>query len=237
MTQGQWARIHSTDGSAKFTEAISKPFRPVVNVNYNDIRGAPTAGIDWPDSGTNVSSTSFMGRLRTAVGGRIIFDLPTEAQWEYACRAGTSTYYNDGIFGSPSEVSNAQMDVLGRYMYNGGFFLNAINVWESPPNTSGPELGTAIVGSYLPNAWGLYDMHGNVWEWCADRHSAALFGGSDPQGPVREGAEFPDHRVVRGGSWGDPASITRSTHRNRNLPVNATYYNGVGFRVAAAIAQ
>lgn len=129
------------------------------------------------------------------------FDLPTEAEWEYSCRAGTATPLNSGKgVTAPDECPN--MAKVGRYLFNGGT--------ESGKTAAG---ATAKVGSYLPNAWGLYDMHGNVWEWCQDW--------------------FPGYkdklRVVRGGGWCHFARYCRSAARGSGTPHQRD--RGCGFRV------
>lgn len=150
VTSAQYARMKGGAGDA----------RPQGGVSYNRLRGT-SAGALYPDS-TAVDATSVIGILRSKTGLTTL-DLPTEAQWEYACRAGTTSDYNNG--GS----TEADLATLGRYSGNkndgrGGF--------------SG---GVTTVGSYAPNRWGLYDMHGNVHEWCLEwnnqGHSRTLRGG------------------------------------------------------------
>ncbi len=139
-----------------------------------------------------------MGKLREKTG--LLFDLPTEAQWEYACRAGTSTALNSGK-NLISETQDVAMDEVGRYRYNGGAGYS---------KNCDPTYGTAKVGSYKPNAWGLYDMHGNVWEWCLDwwgEQTISIIAESDPVGP-NTGTD----RVDRGGSWWDGAQYCRSAY-------------------------
>ncbi len=124
--------------------------------------------------------------------------LPTEAEWEYACRAGTSTKYYWGN------------DMDGRY------------AWYSDNS----DCRTHNVGDKLPNAWGLYDMAGNVWEWCNDWHDEDYYSRSpesDPQGPSSG-----DGRVLRGGSWNNNPRNLRVSYRNWNSPGNR-YFND-GFR-------
>jgi formylglycine-generating enzyme required for sulfatase activity len=123
---------------------------PVYYVSYNMIRGSSN-GAKWPSSSA-VDSSSFMGKLRARTG--LDFDLPTEAQWEYACRAGTTTTYSYG------DSAN------GNYMW---YSVNSSNT-------------THPVGTKSASLWGFYDMHGNVWEWCLDWHSGTLAYGTDPKG-------------------------------------------------------
>ncbi|GHU49100.1 hypothetical protein FACS1894200_07310 [Spirochaetia bacterium] len=138
-------------------------------------------------NGTNVSWN------QSANGYR----LPTEAEWEYACRAGTTTPYSSG----------SSVDTAGWYSSNSG-------------NKTHP------VGTKQANAWGLHDMHGNVWEWCWDWYSAYSSGAqTDPMG-----AASGSDRVVRGGSWGVSAQSLRSANRGSHTPADGD--NGNGFRLA-----
>ena len=183
--------------------------RPVEYVTWNTIRGSN----NWPTDKT-VSSTSFVGKLRAKTG--LELDLPTEAQWEYACRAGTTSKYNNG------GDKEADLKTLGCYRGNARFVLNGI-VHELEPN---------FVGSYLPNAWGLYDMHGNVWEWCLD-WSGSLASSTDPVGPA-SGVR----RMLRGGdsySYADACtSLSRLSWENYDAGYNPSRgeYNYFGFRLA-----
>ena len=201
VTQQQWYRIMETKPS-NFANPLYWKSRPVESVSYDMVRGTTNGipAINWPATQRAVSTNSFVGKLR-AKTGLVGFDLPTEAQWEYVCRAGTTTYYSDGL-GTPANTSsNAQMDVLGRYCYNGGF----INGTTPPPMDGTPSLsnGTMTVGSYLPNNWGLYDTHGNVWEWCLDWYGSSLTGGADPGG-----LSLGSVRVNRGNAWGGNGSCS-----------------------------
>lgn len=165
---------------------------PVENVSYNTIRGSSN-GAKWPSSST-VDASSFMGKLRARTG--LDFDLPTEAQWEYACRAGTTTTYSYG--------NNAD----GNYM------------WYSSNSSDTSH----TVGLKKPNPWGLYDMHGNVWEWCLDWYSSTLSYGTDPKGPSSG-----SNRVQRGGSFSLDAESSTSLKRNDIAPSGA--YGNRGFRI------
>lgn len=181
--------------------------RAVSEVSYNSIRG-DLVGAGWPSS-SDVDETSFLGVLRKKTG--IPFDLPTEAQWEYACRAGTTVSYNNG------GDSESDLKTLGRYSGNGS-------------DGRGGYSGVTTVGSYAPNAWGLYDMHGNVREWCLDWHDSSVpLTGADPKGVASGGS-----RVVRGGSCDNDASRSASSRRDYDGPDNAGFYPN-GFRLACSV--
>jgi len=217
VTQRQWELVMGSKPSY-FSNVSYYQTRPVENVSYNDIRGS-SAGAGWPNSSA-VDASCFLGKLRAKTGLED-FDLPTEAQWEYACRAGTTTALNSGK-NLTSTGSDANMAEVGRYWYNGG------SSYSSGVDTSG---ATAKVGSYQPNAWGLYDMHGNVWEWCLDWWTSSLSSATDPVGAASGSA-----RSYRGGGWVNFANNCRSAYRNG-------YYNpsdrinGIGFRLSRTLAQ
>jgi len=139
--------------------------------------------------------------------------LPTEAQWEYACRAGTTTPFNTGTC-----LSNLKANYRWEYPYSA-----CINNVTTALNETFP------VGSFAPNAYGLYDMHGNVMEWCADWYD--IYPTSPPNDPIYEptGAETGSTRVLRGGSWRNYAKSCRSANRFNESPDN--YDSGIGFRV------
>ncbi len=153
----------------------------------------------------------------TTLGGRESekgrqYSLPTEAQWEYACRAGSTTPFSFG-----ETVSTDEANYHGDYTYGDG--------------RKGKNLAKPLpVGSLPPNAWGLYDMHGNVSEWCADRYED--YGSAAETDPL--GAEEGKKRILRGGSWRSYPGACRSAFRLRN-DGGANSYN-VGFRVRCAIS-
>ena len=203
VTQKQWSLIMGSNPSEYKGDT-----RPVEQVSYNDIRGKEK-GAGWPTGGHEVDADSFLGKLRSMTG--LAFDLPTEAQWEYACRAGTTTALNSGK-NLTAEIGCPNMAEVGRYDGNlsdgkGGYGEHT------------------KVGSYPPNAWGLYDMHGNVCEWCLDWNggypSTAV---TDPQG-VASGS----YRVGRGGYWISLALFCRSANRDNYTPSLRDFY--IGFRV------
>lgn len=176
-----------------------------VEASYNSIRGA-SKGAKWPES-NSVDSSSFLGKLRARTG--LDFDLPTEAQWEYACRAGTTTKYS---YGNDSD---------GKYMW---YDANAIDKIR--------DVGRKRdVGKKRPNAWGLYDMHGNVYEWCLDWFMWWLPYGTDPQG-FETSCKYPGERVRRGGAWFVPFKYCTSDHRHC---LNPNEKKNTGFRLALTV--
>jgi formylglycine-generating enzyme required for sulfatase activity len=156
--------------------------------------GMPVENVSWDDA------MEFCARVSRKTGRRVT--LPTEAQWEYACRAGTRTRYSFGD----------DQDQIKRYARQG----------------EAQEAGPAPVGSHEPNPWGLYDMYGNVWEWCADWYAPYNAGAvTDPAGPASG-----QGRVVRGGRWHGKAADCRSAKRSWHA---SDYPRGiVGFRVVLA---
>ncbi|MFA7172706.1 MAG: formylglycine-generating enzyme family protein [Kiritimatiellia bacterium] len=226
VTQWQWELLMGAKPSS-FKNPAYYATRPVEYVSYDNIRGTEAlGGAGWPTN-DSVYAASFVGLL-CAKTGLADFDLPTEAQWEYACRAGTDTCFNDGdALANVIDVNsrtNVWLNALGRHRFGDGY----IDGVTKPMQDCSPTNGTAIVGSYLPNAWGLYDMHGNVLEWCLDWHDSLLQGGENPKG-----AESSENRVFRGGSWYDYASSCYSAHRNKQIP-SALSYNR-GFRIVRTL--
>jgi formylglycine-generating enzyme required for sulfatase activity len=148
---------------------------------------------------------AFLSRLNAGTSS-MRFRLPTEAEWEYACRAGTSTPYSAG-----AQITTAQANIDGRY---------SVDVEDGAAYEK-----TLPVGTFAPNPWGLYDMHGNVWEWTNDR-----YGPYNPrQDTDPQGAEIGGTRVVRGGSWHVDANGARCGQRYARAPQDSDY--SVGFRV------
>jgi formylglycine-generating enzyme required for sulfatase activity len=200
VTQGQWSRI-----AGEFPHEMD--------------RGA---GDDFPMYWVNYAEAENFARKLTAMAQKTgdlprdwEFRLPTEAQWEYACRAGTTkgTSFGDSL-------SSKQANFGGK-PYNGG--------------EPGPSLNRASkVGSYPPNAWGLDDMHGNVYEWCRDWYHQRLPGGTDPDLSAVRGAPNSDgtfSRVRRGGGFTDNGLACRSARRHRYEPERRADH--IGFRVVA----
>ncbi len=167
----------------------------------------PVEQVSWHDA------LEFCRHLSEADGRS--YRLPTEAEWEYACRAGTTTPFS---FGDVLDGHEANCDGNEPYCAEG----------------KGPYLRRPTpVGSYAANAFGLHDMHGNVYEWCADWYDANYYASSpceDPQGP-----ESGEYRVTRGGCWFLSARLCRSAYR-RECPAQAQY-SFLGFRVALDLAD
>lgn len=187
MTQSQCERLIPGKKPWYFTEATSAPTRPAGNLTFSDLRGGDAAkGGKWPvDYDLSVNEGTYLAALR-ALTHDDGWDLPTEAQWEYAARATTTTFYNTGYDANVASILNT----IARNSNNSG----------TPTAESDATVGTAKVGSYPPNAWGIYDCHGNVWELVRDRYAATITGGTDPVGA---GAEVEDvrQRVCKGGGY------------------------------------
>jgi formylglycine-generating enzyme required for sulfatase activity len=180
-------------------EVTQEQYEKVMGNNPSIFKGArnPVEMVSWEDAVSFCKKLS--ERPEEKAAGRE-YRLPTEAEWEYACRAASTTSY---CFGDKPES-------LGEY------------AWTK--QNAGDK--THPVGERMPNRWGLYDMHGNVFEWCQDWGADYLTGATtDPQGP-NEGSL----RVYRGGSWHSDVEICRSAYRNRSVPSNRD--DRYGFRVA-----
>lgn len=186
-------------------EVTQEQWQQVMGSNPSKFKGAknPVEEVSWDDCQT------FARKVTEKLPGQTV-RLPTEAEWEYACRAGSATdfYYGD------------DEAVLGEYAwYIGNASLSEVKPGEATTSKTHP------VGEKKPNAWGLYDMHGNVWEWCLDWYGKYdLTDATDPVGP----SSGPG-RVLRGGAchYG-AASVCRSAYRYNNLPSNIfNYYGGV----------
>jgi len=201
-------------------EVTQGEFEAVVGRNPSQFVGdpnRPVEQVEWYDAVAYCDAVTERERAAGRLPSGYVYRLPTEAEWEYACRAGTATavHYGEAL---RSGMANFQ----------GNF--------EYPPcgeeldhclNPSGVALGqTAPVGSYAPNAWGLHDMHGNVFEWCADWWAESLPGGAvtDPAGPAETAP-----KVIRGGGWQSFAADCRSAVRSDSNPIHGNY--DVGFRV------
>jgi len=207
VTQGEYLALIGSNPSY-FTPANG----------YSQDLNRPVEEVSWEDA------TNYCAQLtqREQAAGRLpagwVYRLPTESEWEYACRAGTTTAL---YFGSAIHSGMANFDGRNEYDASVG------TIW----NPSGIYLGrTTTVGSYQPNVWGLYDMAGNVAEWCRDWYWTYPSGSvTDPQGPASV-----SWRVVRGGRWSYIGRFCCSAERD-NFPSSG--YDFLGFRVVLAPGQ
>ena len=206
VTQKQYQMIYGSNPSSHTEDGDMKP---VENCWYNHLRGAAGSGYNWPNNGHAVSSDSFFGKLR-AKTGMAGFDLPTEAQWEFACRAGCGA----GLYSGKEDV---------------GWDVDA-NVAELAVNVYNTLTSPDTVGQKLPNAWGLYDMLGNVQEWVLDWLADVPDGGTDPTGPASG-----SNRVLRGGTYNDKAQYCRCASRSLMVPNWSS--SSIGFRVVCSIVR
>jgi formylglycine-generating enzyme required for sulfatase activity len=185
VTQGQWKAVMGENPSFFTGDAL------------------PVETVTWEQA------AEFCRRLSEKEG--TLYRLPTEAEWEYACRAGTTTPFHTG-----NTISTDQANYDGNYTYadgKKGIFRES----------------TIRAGSFAPNPWGLHDMHGNVWEWCADWYREYPKDAvTDPKGPTEGQA-----RVVRGGTWINFPAVCRSANRGKTVPMSWNFH--FGFRVVRVV--
>ena len=209
ITQSQWGTVYGNMPSY-FTNATDRAMRPVENVKYNYMRNIDNAtSYLWP---SKPDPNSFLGKLRTKTG--VDFELPSEAQWEFAARAGNgSTKWGDGS-GVQNTDEDENLNRLGRYKFTGGY----IGGTTEPDRSCVVTNGTAIVGSCEPNNWGLYDMAGNVWEMVLDFYAqdiTTLDGkvNIDPSDPTKPLSGDNPRIVKKGGAWDTPSNNCRPAYR------------------------
>ena len=227
VTQRQWELVMGNRPSA-FTNEACYATRPVEQVSYRDIRGW-VKGITWPES-KEVDESSFIGQLRKKVGFTV-FDLPTEAQWQYACRAGTTTALSSGQ--NLSSMSNAvELAEIARYAFNSGWaidtYLSIADGYRWTDYNCTTDKGTAAVGAYQPNPFGLYDMHGNVCEIALDVFTNYL---TQVVNPVGAPSASSNRRVYCCGCWRFPAfSSSAGRHQGDDLAYSSRAFS-CGFRL------
>jgi formylglycine-generating enzyme required for sulfatase activity len=184
------------------TEVTQQQWTALMGTNPSFCTGdeLPVETVTWDQA------AEFCRKLSAKEGST--YRLPTEAEWEYACRAGTTTPFHTG-----KTISPDQANYDGNSTYAGG-----------PKGEFREETTTA--GNFAPNAWGLHDMHGNVWEWCAD-----WYGGPYPTGDVTDpkGPDSGDRRIFRGGCWMNFPAVCRSANRAKVVPKSWNFH--LGFRV------
>jgi formylglycine-generating enzyme required for sulfatase activity len=202
-TQGEWKKVYGKLPGKTTEELPEGDDYPVGNVNFAEAEAY-------------CAKLTEASRKAGELPEGWEFRLPTEAQWEYACRAGTTTVFSFG-----NSLSSKQANFNGDKPYGGG--------------EPGPNLGKAAkVGQYPANAWGLHDMHGNTYEWCRDWYHAKLPGGTDPdlhdaKDTAAKNRTGDSSRVRRGGAWTDDGWVLRSAFRLRFEPERR--YDHIGFRV------
>ena len=206
--------VHQVSISYSFligaTEVTQAEYSALMGTNPAQFVGAthPVERVSWFNAQTYCAALTAQQSALGNVPPGYQYRLPTEAEWEYACRAGTSTEFNVGS----------------------GLFCNQARHSYSNHSSSSCNSNSPLpVASYPPNAWGLYDMHGNVWEWCLDSYEGYAAGAViDPFVTTSS-----PYRVIRGGTWGNPSYQCRSAYRFGSNP-GMTGSNATGFRVVLA---
>jgi formylglycine-generating enzyme required for sulfatase activity len=209
ITQAQWREVagwQPLEGESRW----EREMKPDPSSFLGDDR--PVVNVSWHDA------TEFCSRLGRRTKRK--YTLPSEAQWEFACRAGSTTPFHCGATISP-QLANYNATTS----YAGGA-------------TGEQREQTTEVANFPANPWGLHDMHGNVWEWCQD-HWHGSYVEANEKAPtdgsawMKQSAKKNEHRLLRGGSWGDVPRNCRSAYRAGNDPVNDYYF--VGFRVCCLL--
>ncbi|HEV3003973.1 MAG TPA: formylglycine-generating enzyme family protein [Pirellulales bacterium] len=200
VTQHEYQKVMGTNPSWNSAEGVYG--KAVVGL---DTARFPVENVSWHEAREYCRRLS---ELRAEKEAGRVYRLPTEGEWEYACRAGTTTPFDFG-----SSLDGKQANCNGNFPYGTS---------QKGPYVNRPQ----SVGSYNANPWDLYDMHGNVWEWCSDAKNSYVAGVTvDPSGATTPGA-----RVVRGGAYRYDAVLCRSARRFAFTP--ETRHFSVGFRVA-----
>lgn len=214
-------------GKFQVTNAQYRRFKP--EHSSMDYRGYSLDGDDQPVVYVSWEDANAYCEWLSLESGKA-YSLPTEAQWEYACRAGTNTvrYWGDDDESMGLYANTA--DDAARKVFLDEWPVSIRHVPFDFANTNDGYEVTSPVGSFLPNAFGLHDMIGNVYEYCADWYGEDYYGFSlqcNPPGPSRG-----EHRIVRGGSWRNFPYQCRAAFRGRTLPHET--YNIIGFRIACS---
>ena len=191
VTQNQWQLVM---GSAPWEHTVSVRQEP----------NCPAANINWHNAVAFCEKLTATERASKMLSSDEAYRLPTEAEWEYACRAGTTSYY---CFGD----DHSKLDEYAWWGAFNGYDNNGSQLPGIGPCKDEPF--AHAVGLKKPSSWGLYDIYGNVWEWCGDWYADAYSGGVDPGGPSSG-----DRRVQRGGSWSNALKACRTHGRRPTAP-------------------
>jgi len=210
------------------TEVTQKQWKDLMGTNFQDLinqqegplgRGAklkstpsaiannqPMCFVNWSDAIAFCKKLTEQERVKKIISNTAQYTLPTEAQWEFCCRAGTNTTFTYG-----NSLTSKEANFYGKLPY--GTDTPGIYREKSTP-----------IKSFPPNAWGLFDMHGNLYEWCLDWYEERPNSKTDPTGP-----NSGDGRIIRGGAWDRKGSSCRSAYRYSRDPVRRSH--NIGFRV------
>jgi formylglycine-generating enzyme required for sulfatase activity len=192
-----------------------------LNANPSNFKGddLPVETVSWDDA------IEFCARLSQVTGRN--YRLPSEAEWEYACRAGTTTPFHFG-----ETITSDLVNHDTNYPY--GSAPKGADRYQATPARKGTDRQEPTpVGSFGPNTFGLYDMHGNVWEWCQDTWHAN-YNGAPTDGSAWESGGDSQNRLLRGGSWGYNPAYSRAAYRGDLSPGMGNYF--IGFRVVCVAA-
>ncbi|MBF0226720.1 MAG: formylglycine-generating enzyme family protein [Desulfobacterales bacterium] len=221
------------------TEVTQKQWKAIMGTNpasfqYRSNENNPVENVSWEEVQIFIDKLNLMGTGK--------YRLPTEAEWEYAARAGSSTGFANGDI---IDISNddPNLEVIGWYLGNAikepEIDENADETEEPVDPTSNQGLqvedefsgATHPVAKKQPNGFGLYDMHGNVWEWCQDWYDTAYYSYTEPINP--KGPVSGTYKIVRGGCWCNFAKLCRSAYRSYYLPVGRS--SCIGFRLVREV--
>lgn len=222
VTHAQWRAVMGTDLAAQAQKAV--PGNPdIAGFLAGSDENVAMHLVTWSEAVAFCEKLNERARAEDSLPAGYEFSLPTEAQWEYACRAGTTgATYADSVQ-LPGRLGSADLEEIAWFAGNSSAGY-AGPAWDTE---NGGPAGPRRVGLKAPNAWGFYDMLGNVYQWCRDYSATSLPGGqvTDPTGPM-SGAD----RIVRGGCWHSPPAFCRAAYRAWSSPEGRSQY--IGFRLA-----